>query len=100
MKRTFYFVILSFFCMASVAQTTDENTIRKILADQVLAWNKGNIDEFMRAYWQNDSLTFISRDGITRGYNATLNRYRKNYDDTAKMGKLYFELLSVKKLSP
>jgi len=86
--------------MASVAQTTDENAIRKILAEQVLAWNKGNIDEFMRAYWENDSLTFIGRDGITRGYNATLSRYRKNYSDTAKMGKLYFDLISVKRLSP
>lgn len=100
MKRTIQFVILSFFTMASLAQTADDNAIRKVLAEQVLAWNKGNIDEFMRAYWENDSLTFIGRDGITRGYKATLNRYRKNYSDTAKMGKLYFELLSVERLSP
>ena len=70
------------------------------MADQSVAWNKGNIDEFMKAYWNNDSLAFIGHGGITYGYNNTLNNYKKTYDDSAKMGKLFFTLIKVKKLSP
>jgi len=82
------------------ARSGDELAIRQTLHDQIEAWNRGNIDDFMKAYWESDSLTFISRDGITRGYNATLNRYKRNYSDTAKMGKLSYTLLSIKRLSP
>jgi hypothetical protein len=42
---------------------------------------------------------FIGQSGITYGYENTLNNYRKNYSDTAKMGKLRFEIIKVQRLS-
>jgi len=100
MKTILSLLTVLLFTTNTFAQSGDELAIRQTLHDQIEAWNRGNIDDFMKAYWESDSLTFISRDGITRGYNATLNRYKKNYSDTAKMGKLSYTLLSIKRLSP
>ena len=54
----------------------------------------------MKGYWENDSLMFIGKSGVTYGYKNTLENYKKNYPDTAAMGKLTFTLIQVKRLSP
>ncbi len=81
------------------SQSEDEKHIRDILARQVDAWNRGNIDEFMIGYWESDSLMFIGKSGITYGYQNTLRNYKKGYSDTAQMGKLKFDILQVKQIS-
>jgi ketosteroid isomerase-like protein len=82
------------------AQNPDITVIKKILTDQTIQWNKGNLDQFMKGYWENDSLQFIGKSGPVYGYNNALNNYKKGYPDTAAMGKLSFDVISVKKLSP
>jgi ketosteroid isomerase-like protein len=84
---------------ATMAQSKDELAIRKVLATQNAAWNRGDIDGFMKGYWENDSLMFIGKSGVTYGWSNTLNNYKKGYPDTAAMGKLIFTLIQVKKLS-
>lgn len=81
------------------AQSKNEKTIRALLEKQTQAWNNGNIEEFMNGYWENDSLMFIGKSGVTYGWTNTLNNYKKGYPDTAAMGKLTFNILQVKKLS-
>lgn len=66
---------------------------------QVTSWNNGNLDEFMQTYWQNDSMMFVGKKGVTYGWQNTLNNYKKAYPDTASMGKLNFSLIEVKRLS-
>jgi ketosteroid isomerase-like protein len=83
----------------SFAQRNDESSVRKILNDQSAAWNRGDIESFMKGYWENDSLMFIGKSGITYGWNNTLTNYKKAYPDTAAMGKLAFALISLKQLS-
>ena len=82
------------------APPKDAAAIQKIMAAQSEAWNRGSIDDFMKGYWQNDSLLFIGQSGITYGYTNALNNYKKNYSDADKMGKLFFTLLKINKLSP
>ena len=81
------------------AQSKDELAIREILDNQTAAWNRGDIEGFMKGYWENDSLMFIGKSGVTYGWSNTLKNYKKNYPDTATMGKLAFTLIQVKKLS-
>lgn len=81
------------------SQSKNEEAIRKVLNDQLQAWNKGDIDDFMKGYWHSDSLMFVGKSGITYGYQNTLDNYKKNYKDTVQMGKLFFEILQVKPLS-
>ena len=91
------FIITSF---SVFSQTKDETEVRNVLAKQNAAWNRGDVDAFMVGYWENDSLMFIGKSGVTYGYKNTLANYKKNYPDTAAMGKLTFTLIQVKQLSP
>jgi ketosteroid isomerase-like protein len=83
----------------SNAQTTDEKYIRQLLSDQTKAWNSGDLESFMKGYWNSDSLLFIGKSGPKYGYQTTLDNYRKGYPDTASMGKLHFDILQTKRLS-
>jgi beta-aspartyl-peptidase (threonine type) len=70
--------------------------IRKVIADQAAAWNKGDLEGFMAGYWKSDELTFFTGKDPTKGWNATLERYRKRYQGKGKeMGKLTFSDLRV-----
>ena len=94
------FLLLLLFCfLNSSSQSRDEKNIRDILATQTAAWNRGDIDQFMNGYWENDSLMFIGKSGVTYGWTNTLNNYKKGYPDTAAMGQLIFNLIQIKKLS-
>lgn len=95
------FLILSFLLFANIsfAQTKTTKKILSILKVQDDSWNRGDIDGFMQTYWQNDSLMFIGKSGVTYGWQNTLNNYKKGYPDTAAMGKLDFTLINIKKLS-
>jgi ketosteroid isomerase-like protein len=84
----------------SLAQSDAEKEILGILEKQTQAWNRGELEAFMKGYWVNDSLMYIGKGGVTYGYASTLNSYKKNYGDTARMGKLKFDILHVKSLGP
>jgi ketosteroid isomerase-like protein len=76
--------------------TPGEPAIRQVLDDQVTAWNAGNIEGFMEGYWQSEDLAFRSGDTVTRGYNATLARYKSRYQAPGtEMGQLAFTDLNI-----
>lgn len=77
----------------------DRLEILKILDEQVVCWNKGDIGCFMNGYWKSDSLSFISDNEIMHGWQFVYDRYKKNYPDKSAMGKLAFTVLSVKAIS-
>ena len=98
MQKLLLFVSLLFVTGVN-AQSKDEVAIREVMAAQTTAWNKRDISTFMNTYWQNDSLMFVGKSGVTYGWQKTMDNYKKNYPDTATMGKLDFNLLEMKKLS-
>lgn len=77
-----------------------EAAIRAVLAAQQAAWNGGDIPAFLEGYWNSPELTFSGSDGIVRGYDGLLERYRKNYPDKAAMGELSFSGLEIRVLAP
>lgn len=81
-------------------QLPDKQQIIRLLMNQKSAWNEGNLDQYMMGYWKNDSLSFIGKKGITKGWQATLDTYKKSYPDKAAMGQLQFDILKVELLSP
>ena len=107
-KSFILFFLLYFFSNLTFSQntaktklhSTDFSVIEKILDMQVKAWNEGNIEKFMEGYWNSDSLSFVGKNGVTKGRKATLERYKKTYPDKATMGKLTFTLISKEKLGP
>jgi uncharacterized protein (TIGR02246 family) len=74
--------------------------IRALLQAQTEAWNRGDLAGFMLAYDRSDDLRFASGGTITRGWQTTLDRYRKRYPDQATMGKLTFTVIDVDLLAP
>ena len=73
--------------------------VRAVLEAQVDAWNRGDLDAFMRGYWRSDDLTFFSGAQKTAGFDGTLARYRKKYQqDGQPMGHLSFPALDVETL--
>lgn len=97
MKILFFLLSLSFI---AGAQDTDVLSIRSVMAQQEVAWNKGELEVFMQGYWKSDSLQFISSRGINYGWQATLDGYKKGYPTKEAMGILSFTILSIEKLSP
>ena len=91
MKQTMLavaFLLVSFFSI--YAQPDKESAaIRKVMADQAVAWNKGDIPGFMSGYWKSDKLVFVGTT-VTRGWQQTLDHYKQSYDTRAKMGTLTF----------
>ena len=99
MKHTLFLLSIIFSTLYANAQTPGETLVRNTLAEQTTAWNNGDLEKFMDGYWRSDSLVFIGQKGPTYGWGNTLNNYKKNYPDTVAMGKLDFDLISVKRLS-
>jgi hypothetical protein len=98
--KKFSLLPVLFFSMVAFTQSSDELTIRKVLDNQIKAWNKGDIEDFMQGYWKNDSLMFIGKNGINWGWQKTLENYKKRYPDVTAMGKLSFDIILIKELSP
>jgi hypothetical protein len=102
MKKILPFLFLFYapFMYAQKQYSADMKMVMTVLSTQQTAWNQGDIDAFMQGYWQNDSLTFIGKNGVTKGWQQTWANYKKSYPDKATMGQLLFDILSVEEFSP
>lgn len=89
-------------CAGRVEREKSEarSAIEKVLMDQQTAWNAGDIDGFMAGYWQSEGLAFVGASGVTRSWQATLERYKRNYSDRAAMGTLTFGVDEITLLGP
>ncbi len=97
--KQFFLAFLLFISIQNFAQSKNESAIRRVLYEQVMAWNRGDIEGFMKGYWENDSLVFIGKSGVIYGWDNTLNKYKRGYPDTTSMGKLQFTIIAVNRLS-
>ncbi len=89
--------------IATSAVAADDDAVasaRALLSWQRDAWNRADIDGFMQGYWRSDQLRFAGGDAWRSGWHETLDRYRKTYPDAAAMGRLDFDLVEVRALSP
>jgi beta-aspartyl-peptidase (threonine type) len=72
------------------------DAVKALLKAQSDAWNKGDIEGFMAGYWKSPELTFISGGDVTKGWDATIQRYKKRYQGEGKeMGQLTFSDVEV-----
>lgn len=79
------------------ALRTPADIIRATLHAQAAAWNEGDLEGYMAGYWKSDELKFVSGEEITRGWAATLKRYRDRYAGAqGGLGQLSFDRLEPK----
>lgn len=87
--------------LSGLAQAQDKS-VRQVLATldaQKESWNKGDILGFMKSYWNDPQLQFISATGVTKGWEATLERYQNTYPDREAMGHLEFKVIQTDRRS-
>jgi hypothetical protein len=92
MNGAFNILIIASFLFT--ACTPDDRSafeeIEQSMQVQEDAWNRGDLEVFMDAYWKNDELIFIGKRGLSKGWQTTLENYKKGYPDRASMGTLLF----------
>jgi uncharacterized protein (TIGR02246 family) len=98
---------LFFFALPALApaqtsgeRATDREAIGAVLRAQQSAWNRADVDAFLEGYWHSPELTFSGTNGVARGWDAVLTRYKKSYPDRAAMGQLSFSALEFRFLGP
>lgn len=94
MKKLIYLgVLLMMACnSADNAGKKDKHELAGILFKQQQAWNTGNLEAFMDGYSRDTGMQFITRRGVRKGWQATLNGYRKSYPNKDSMGELEFKI--------
>ena len=85
---------------AQTLSPADAQAIKNVLEQQVAAWNRGDIPQFMAGYWKSDDLEFVNSAGIFQGWQDVLKRYQHSYPNRAAMGKLTFSGLEIHVLCP
>ena len=73
--------------------------VLKALNAQEKSWNNGDIDGFMKGYWNNDSLMFVSGDRVSYGWQKVTDNYKKTYNSKELMGELTFNVIKTDQLS-
>lgn len=89
-------LLLLFLCHAWLLPAqSPEAAIRALLAEQIQAWNEGDLPAFVRTY--SAETVFVGKE-VTRGNTGLLERYRKNYPTREQMGTLKFTDVEVRLL--
>jgi hypothetical protein len=87
-------------CVRPYGSKKDIEGLANLLKGSEIAWNRGDINGFMEFYSKDSNTQFITKRGRTKGWESTLNMYRKAYPDKNAMGILEFELDTIQILSP
>ena len=96
MKRLGLVPILLVAASVTAWSATLPNQVRSTLMRQVVAWNNGNLEGYMKYYWRSPHLTFFSGGTMTEGWEPVFERYKKRYKAEGKeMGQLDFRKVRV-----
>ncbi|MFI4959801.1 MAG: YybH family protein [Lysobacterales bacterium] len=83
---------------STMAATTDDAAaIRQVMDQQQVAWNRGDVTDYMRGYKDAPDTTFVGTS-VRKGYRAILDSYRKHYASKEQMGRLTFSDFDVRLL--
>ena len=92
--------VLPLFCVAqTMAEQEDKAAIQQVLSIQQSAWNSYDIEQFMETYWKSDELTFYGSAGVVKGWQSTMDRYKKSYPSKDHFGHLEFVLNDISKIN-
>lgn len=101
-KKSFLLLFIFFFVLScgdeKVKISINKHTIpmiKEYMQEQEDTWNEGDLDSFMNHYWKSDSLQFIGKSGLNKGWQKTLDNYKKSYSNKEEMGTLNFNNKSI-----
>ena len=76
----------------------DSLAIWNTMLQQQKDWNNFELEAYMQGYWQSSSLTFMGKNGVTKGWQNTLDGYKRGYPNKDAVGKLTFGLTSMQQI--
>ena len=80
----------------SILNQLEIKSIRTVLIKQQECWNNGDLEGFMKGYWNSDKLIFTSLNHKPAyGWDNTLKRYKESYPDVSSMGEFKFQILDI-----
>lgn len=101
MKQILLILTVVLFTSCTVKKTTqaqDKTAILNVMKTQEIAWSKNDLEGFMQGYWKSDSLKFYGSRGLTKGWQQTLNNYKKGYPTKDHSGTLNFIVDDISKI--
>ena len=98
-KLLFLYAVLVFLSgNAQITESEDKEAILAVMKTQEKAWSNNDLEGFMQGYWKNDSLKFYGSRGLTRGWQQTLENYKKGYPTKDESGTLTFTIDDISKV--
>jgi ketosteroid isomerase-like protein len=85
----------------SCSNTTEQgekDAILAVMKIQEQAWSNNDLEGFMQGYWKSDSLKFYGSNGLTKGWQKTLDNYKKGYPTKEHSGTLNFTIDDISKI--
>ena len=79
-------------------EALDKAAILKVMKDQEIAWSNNDLEGFMKGYIKSDSLKFYGKSGLTKGWQQTLDNYKKGYPTKNHSGTLTFTVNDISKI--
>lgn len=92
LKNLSFFFLTVFLVACAYDGSNEKQKIKNIMIQQEEAWNRGDIETYMKGYWNNDSLLFFGGSGLTYGFQRVLDNYKRAYPSKKKMGILNFRI--------
>lgn len=73
----------------------DKQAILAVMKAQEIAWSQNDLEGFMQGYIKSDSLKFYGKSGLTKGWQQTLDNYKKGYPTKEHSGTLTFKVNDI-----
>jgi beta-aspartyl-peptidase (threonine type) len=80
--------------------TDPAREIRALLEQSAVGWNAGDLDAFLITYARDSATTFLTINGLTRGFDAIRSRYAARFEPGASRDSLSFAEVEVRALTP
>jgi len=98
-KLLLIFCLLSYsFGFSQTSEKEDKAAIQSVMALQEKAWSNNDLEGYMQGYWKSDSLKFYGSSGLTKGWQQTLDNYKKGYPTKEHSGTLTFKINDISKI--
>ena len=84
----------------SEVQRSDTEEIANLVAQQFAAWNRRDIEGYMRVFWLSPKLIFAVEGEVWTGWDQVKANLLQEYSDPERMGNSILERLQTNIVSP
>jgi len=99
MKKNLTLLLIMLILSCSITtEQGEKDAILAVMKIQEQAWSNNDLEGFMQGYWKSDSLKFYGSNGLTKGWQKTLDNYKKGYPTKEHSGTLNFTIDDISKI--